>query len=134
MFSDSTFENKLREFQSLVVKKQLEITPELAALNKIGQGFENKEAVELSKTLIKEETNELLEALDEGDKAHILKEACDVIYVVVRMCIVHGLKFGVAFNRVHANNMLKFETGTIRPDGKLVKDQFHPKVRLGDLI
>ena len=34
MFSDSTFENKLREFQSLVVKKQLEITPELAALNK----------------------------------------------------------------------------------------------------
>jgi len=60
--------------------------------------------------LIDEEGAELKEAIEEGDKAHILQEAIDVIYVAVGACHEAGIKpeqLRMGWDLVHQANMLK---------------------------
>lgn len=87
--------------------------------------------------LIVEETRELCEAVwnTEPDE-NILKEICDVLYVLGGLVYEFGWKDKVdaAFNRVHENNMLKMTTCSFREDGKLIKSKDHPKVDLSDLV
>ena len=63
----------------------------------------------LRKRLVKEEANELLEALDEGDQEQVLKELCDLLYVTVGLADTYGWNLNVAFNRVHMSNMSKLD-------------------------
>lgn len=78
-----------------------------------------KKTVALRKRLLKEEVKELCKALDEGNLAHIAKEACDVVYVVVGILVTYGIPFIDVFQAVHSSNMTK--TGDTRGDGKILK-------------
>lgn len=84
--------------------------------------------------LIREECNELIDALLLEDKEQVLKELCDVLYVTFGLAVVYDLSIKEAFERVHENNMLKVHTGFINENGKLCKAKDHPKVILKDLV
>lgn len=126
----------LREFHTAVAEKYREngLTA-LAEAVDVDQDFSHAIAcLNLRSNLIDEESNELQAAIAEGDPEQIVKESCDVIYVVVALFALFGWDFMAAFNRVHENNMLKITNGSIRQDGKLLKAPDHPKVNLKDLV
>lgn len=70
-------------------------------------------------------------------KERILKESCDLVYVVVGLCVAMGLPFDEAFKRVHESNMSKLgEDGKpiYRDDGKILKGPNYKKADLSDLV
>ena len=81
--------------------------------------------LELRKTLIREETEELCEALDERDEENVIKEAADLLYVTVGTLVglVGYAPVEVAFKAVHESNMSKLVDGkpVYREDGKIIK-------------
>ena len=82
------------------------------------------ERVALRQRLIQEEYDELIEALDEQDLAHIAKEAADVIVVVLGTMAEYGIPFDEVWDAVHKSNMAKVgEDGMVacREDGKVLK-------------
>ena len=82
------------------------------------------ERVALRQRLIQEEYDELIEALDEQDLAHIAKEAADVIVVVLGTMAEYGIPFDEVWDAVHKSNMAKVgEDGKVtrREDGKVLK-------------
>lgn len=99
--------------------------------------------------LITEEAAEVDDALYNGTYEEVLKELCDLLYVTFGTIVNYGMdkssrlgdtEFRIyrtvseeAFNRVHANNMLKFKSFTLNDKGKIVKDPKHPEVYLKDL-
>lgn len=92
--------------------------------------------IELAYKLLDEEACELFNAIDEhkggtADLEDVLKEICDVVYVLHAVTISLGLedKFQAAFNIVHNNNMQKIVDGTVNEYGKLVKSPDHPSVK-----
>jgi NTP pyrophosphatase (non-canonical NTP hydrolase) len=95
------------------------------------------ETAKLRAHLIREEANEASDVLegvgDNISKAHLLKELCDVIYVVFYAAVAYNLPIEEAFKRVHENNMEKITKGTIGENGKLIKPPNHQKVYLKDL-
>jgi|TARA_R110000796_G_scaffold112756_1_gene224401 predicted HAD superfamily Cof-like phosphohydrolase len=91
----------------------------------------------LRKRLVKEEANELLEALDEGDQEQVLKELCDLLYVTVGLADTYGWNLNVAFNRVHMSNMSKLDgDGNVVRDegGKILKSENYQAPDLSDLV
>jgi len=120
-------------------------------LNGILEGTPSEEEqVQLRRRLIKEERLELEVAMIdllnyhkfggsnptqlENLRMEVLKEMCDVVYVVVGSAEALGMKFDTAFNIVHKNNMLKLEDPHLREDGKLEKPSGHEKVNLKGLV
>ena len=92
----------------------VESTPEIPA----------DDRVNLRQNLIKEEYEELMEALSERDLAHIAKEAADVIVVVLGTMAEYGIPFDEVWDAVHKSNMAKVgEDGKVarREDGKVLK-------------
>ena len=91
----------------------------------------------LRTTLIKEEYEEVINAIDTKPADEVLKELCDLVYVCVGFCITYGWDFNVAFNRVHASNMSKLDkqgNPVYRKDNKIIKsDQYKPPT-LKDLV
>ena len=88
---------------------------------------EDGKSIILRRELIQEEFKELMTApyLDE-----VMKEACDLVYVVLGM-------FDEAFSRVHESNMSKLgEDGKpiYREDGKVLKGPDFFKPDLSDLV
>lgn len=86
--------------------------------HKLGEDTDELRAfLELRKTLVREETEELCEALDLRDEENVIKEAADLLYVTVGTLV--GLRgYGAveeAFKAVHESNMSK-----LGPDGKPV--------------
>lgn len=81
--------------------------------------------LELRKTLIREETEELCEALDLRDEENIIKEAADLLYVTVGTLVglVGYAPVEEAFQAVHESNMSKLVDGkpVYREDGKIIK-------------
>lgn len=105
----------------------------------IGQEFiPNNDTAQLRAHLHDEEVCEVEDVLygrdDDCSKAHLLKELCDVLYVVFGTAAIYGLPVEEAFERVHTNNMLKLTTGNLNDLGKFVKAKDHPKVYLDDLV
>lgn len=95
----------------------------------------SQESIELTKKLLREECEELCQALDARDPVAATKELCDLVVVSVGGAgVKYDLPFAPAIQRVHLNNMEKVETGSVREDGKLVKHPNHPKVDLRDLF
>lgn len=101
-------------------------------------GKHDQPELDLAYKLLDEEVCELLDAIDDykgevGDTelADVLKEICDVVYVVHAVTVACGLedKFQAAFNIVHNNNMQKIVDGTVNEYGKLVKSPDHPSVK-----
>lgn len=80
--------------------------------------------LELRKTLLREEFEELMEALDEGDVAHAYKEAADLKYVLYGLDVHMGQRLDAVFEEVHKSNMSKvWDDGKVhrREDGKILK-------------
>lgn len=95
------------------------------------------ERAELRRRLMEEEFGELLEAIDEGDPAHIGKEASDLIIAVLGTTAEHGLPFDAIWAAVHASNMAKVgPDGTVqrRADGKILKPAGWEPPDLGPVI
>lgn len=90
-----------------------------------GQGKdESKYAVDLRIALIDEEYDELIEAINHGDRVHIAKELADLVYVVVGTAITLGIPFNEVFGALQISNMSKFDEdgkATFRKDGKVLK-------------
>lgn len=80
------------------------------------------------------EFSEEIGSLDLGDPGEaLLKEACDLVYVIVGTMVALGYDFDEAFRRVHYSNMSKMgEDGkpVKREDGKVIKG---PNYKLADL-
>jgi hypothetical protein len=95
---------------------------------------ENARSIMLRRELIQEEFKELMSApyLDE-----VMKEACDLVYVVLGLFVEFGWDFDEAFARVHESNMSKLgEDGKpiYREDGKVLKGPDFFKPNLTDLL
>lgn len=110
--------------------------------------------LELRKRLIQEETNEVLEALEDIQVDHayskpvsdikwenLLKELCDLQYVLsgtlVSLRRLNSVDFDVAFNRVHKSNMSKLDdegNPILDNNGKVTKGPNYKKPDLGDCI
>jgi phosphoribosyl-ATP pyrophosphohydrolase len=96
--------------------------------------MEEKETIMLRRKLIMEEFEELISApyLDE-----VMKEACDLLYVVLGMFVEFGWDVEEAFSRVHESNMSKLgDDGNpiYREDGKVLKGPNYEKADLSDLV
>lgn len=115
----------LREFERAVADKYR---------NSVTVPFiSNDKTAQLRIALHEEECDELSNALREEDIEQVLKEACDLLYVVFGTVVVYNLPIAEAFKRVHENNMLKMSY-PINDKGKLIKPKDHPKVNLKDLF
>jgi len=89
--------------------------------------------------LIEEEYTETVEAIEDVTnkivtRGHLLKELCDLVYVVAGTATELGMDFDTAFNRVHQNNMLKWQNPKFREDGKLMKAEGFETPNLEDLV
>ena len=111
----------------------------------------NISLLELRMKLINEEASEvsnefanMLVDLERGkqitlqQKTNLLKELCDLQYVLSGACVALGLdEFQVAFNRVHRSNMSKLGTDgkpVYRKDGKVTKGENYTPPKLEDLV
>ena len=82
--------------------------------------------------ILDEEVREFREAVAEGDKAHILKEMCDVLYALHGFAVCYGLPVNQAFERVHASNMSKSRPSGV--DNKAIKGDGYFPAQIDDLI
>ena len=70
-------------------------------------------------------------------KAALLKELCDLQYVLSGFAVTFGLPFDEAFERVHESNMSKLGPDgkpIYREDGKVLKGPNYKKPDLSDLV
>lgn len=70
-------------------------------------------------------------------KAALLKELCDLQYVLSGFVVTFGLPFDEAFKRVHESNMSKLGPDgkpIYRDDGKVLKGPNYKKPDLSDLV
>lgn len=82
------------------------------------------ELLQLRTRLIKEEYEEVVEALWKGDLSQVAKELADLLYVVYGTAVTYGIDLDTVFNRVHQSNMSKLgDDGkpVFRDDGKVMK-------------
>jgi predicted HAD superfamily Cof-like phosphohydrolase len=70
--------------------------------------------------LIREEVNELLNAIQEGNLTEIADGAADAVVVILGTCCTFGIDFRRVWREVHRTNMAK-KGGERRPDGKKLK-------------
>tara|TARA_R110000737_G_scaffold337849_1_gene358390 strand:+ start:139 stop:564 length:426 start_codon:yes stop_codon:yes gene_type:complete len=113
--------------------------------------IEDVELLVLRKNLIKEEMDEVFEAIKEShvlkkldifsnkkaNEAHILKELVDLVVVCVGMADTYGWDFDNAFERVHQSNMSKLDDEgkpIYREDGKVIKSKNYKEPYLDDLV
>ncbi len=74
-------------------------------------------ARELGRTLLTEEFNEVITAIDAGDIYDVAGELADLIYVALWNCNAWGVDITPVFEAIHAANMAKAD-GPVRADGK----------------
>jgi predicted HAD superfamily Cof-like phosphohydrolase len=85
-----------------------------------GPGFLLSEKRALLRVRLNQEENaELTEAIQMEDYVAMAKEAADVLYVVVGMCVEAGIPIEEVFEEVHRSNMTK--TGDKDVGGKVTK-------------
>lgn len=89
--------------------------------------------VALRVRLIREESKESIDALNEGDLVAALGELCDLLYVVAGAFVAAGVDFAPLFEEIHAANMRKIG-GPRRPDGKQQKPEGWQPADLAPLI
>ncbi len=70
--------------------------------------------------LIREESDELHEAMQSKSLPHIAKELADLLYVVYGTAVAYGIDMEPVFREVQRSNMSKVG-GSKRDDGKWVK-------------
>jgi predicted HAD superfamily Cof-like phosphohydrolase len=71
--------------------------------------------------LHQEEGDELVEALNEGDPAHIARELADVLYLAYGTAHAYDIDLDAALAEIHRAAMSKVAGGVRRGDGKVLK-------------
>ena len=90
--------------------------------------------IKLRNDLIAEEFSELVRA---ENVSEIMKESCDLVYVILGMFVEYGWDFDEAFKRVHESNMSKLDDKgkpIRREDGKILKGPNYKAPDLRDLV
>lgn len=92
--------------------------------------------LEFRSSLIKEETEEALEALASGSLVEISKELADVLYVVFGTAVALGIDLEEIFYIVHESNLEKLSSIERREDGKILKGKNYrdPKERISFVL
>lgn len=84
------------------------------------------DVMEFRVRLIREETDELVEAIDSRDLRRVAQESVDLIYVVLGTMIVCGLRLAPFWDLVQRANMLKIPNPAggkpLKPDGWVKPD------------
>ena len=98
----------------------------------------NKESM-LRYVLGKEELDEYIEAVGEGNLIEVLDSLADQLYILFGTICKHGLQEHIikAFDLVHQNNMSKLGPDgnpILREDGKIIKPHGFKKVELKDIL
>lgn len=70
--------------------------------------------------LMREELQELIDAIDAGDVVGVADGCADLVVVTLGTAIEYGFDFDAVWNEVHRTNMAKIG-GPIREDGKQLK-------------
>lgn len=73
-------------------------------------------------TLIQEEVAELFEAMFNNEGLGVIREMCDILYVVYGLADSMGIDIEPFFEEVHKANMKK-SGGPTREDGKVLKPE-----------
>ncbi|QMU77101.1 hypothetical protein GXW83_16685 [Streptacidiphilus sp. PB12-B1b] len=80
--------------------------------------------------LMREEVDELAEAVEEGRLDHFAHELADVVYIAYGTAAVHGIDLDAVIAEVHRANMSKLGPDgrpSLRADGKVLKgDSYTP--------
>ena len=108
-------------------------------------GFIKKKLYQMQITLIEEEYKEFLNAADKllmephpiENRADVLKELADLIYVCYQFAATYNLDLDEALDRIHKSNMSKLdEQGNpiYRRDGKVLKSDGYKPPQLEDLV
>ena len=95
---------------------------------------EDAEGIQLRFRLIQEEFKELMESQDPDN---MIKELCDLVYVILGTFVAFGWDFDKAFKRVHESNMSKLGPDgkpVYREDGKIMKGPNYKPPYMGDLV
>ncbi len=87
----------------------------------------------LRANLIREEFEELQEALAQGDTVAVAKEMADLLYVVYGTAVSCGIDLEPVFQEVHRSNMSKVG-GYKREDGKWVKPASYSPANLKPIL
>lgn len=80
--------------------------------------------LELRRTCMDEEWGEWIEALAEGERDHIAKEGCDVVWTVLAMMKGYGIPVDSVWQEIVRSNRAKIDpdVGVVRRnDGKIIK-------------
>ena len=114
--------------------------------------YDDLDVLRLRMSLLREELREVeeeagnIEDVIEGEvsqedlkrvKAALLKELCDLQYVLSGFAVTFGLPLDEAFKRVHESNMSKLGPDgkpIYREDGKVLKGPNYKKPDLSDLV
>lgn len=72
--------------------------------------------------LMKEELREVLESIQDHDQVNLIKELCDLLYVVYGAAVDADIDLEPYFDEVHRSNMVK-AGGPKREDGKQLKPE-----------
>jgi hypothetical protein len=143
----------LREFQSCLAskldKEELHTEANMHRINEFLPFTRGNSSWDLSMDLIEEEYDEFMEACEEVEEsdifteeekltksANLLKEMCDLMYVLLGMSVRYKELYFLpeAFGRVHTNNMNKLRESTLGESGKLIKPSNYEAVDLTDLV
>ncbi len=79
---------------------------------------------ELNMRVLREEVNELADAMADGNRIAATHELADVLYVAYEIAATYSLPLDVAFAEVHRANMSKLDDDgnpIFRADGKVLK-------------
>ena len=90
--------------------------------------------IKLRSDLTSEEYRELATA---DSPEEIMKESCDLVYVIMGMFVEFGWNFDEAFKRVHESNISKLDEDgkpIYREDGKILKGPNYTPPTLKDLL
>ena len=88
--------------------------------------FGSDEDLQLRLDLIREEFEELVEAVEAGDLVETIDALCDIEYVVKGFAVAIGVDLEPFWEEVHSTNMKK-ASGPKREDGKQLKPEgWHP--------
>ncbi|MGH9340425.1 MAG: hypothetical protein ACRD1R_12750 [Acidobacteriota bacterium] len=88
---------------------------------------------EMRAELIREEAQETVEAIEQGDLAAAVDGLCDLIYVALGAAVTWGIDLEPVFNEVHRANMAKLG-GPVRADGKQLKPDGWQPPRIAEMI
>lgn len=98
--------------------------------------FPNQGIQNLRLSLIKEEFEELVEAVYYQDMVEIADALTDLLYVIYGAGHSFGINLDKCFEEVHDSNMSKLEDGKplYREDGKILKGKYYFKPNLEKII